>query len=63
MSIDQIQPHPLDPRLNNATLRWPDGTRGSAIGVTVEQLRFLRSLSSDEALAILSSTDAVDIVL
>ena len=63
MSIDSIVPRDDDPRLNDALLRWPDGRRGSAVGVTAAQLRFLQQLNSDEALAILGSAEAVDIVL
>ena len=63
MSIDSIVPRNDDARLNDAILRWPDGRRGAAVGVTADQLRFLRPLSSDEALAILASSEAVDIVL
>ena len=63
MSIDSIIPRDDDARLNDALLRWPDGRRGVAIGVTADQLRFLRQLSSDEALAILASPVAVDIIL
>lgn len=62
MSISQIQAHPADPRLSNATLRGPNGATLRAEGVTAEQLRFLRSLDADEAAAILASPVAVDIV-
>ena len=61
MTIAASTPHPGCPALNDLSIRWPDGSFSTAIGVSRAQIRFLGLCDPAEAKALVESPEASDI--
>ena len=61
MTIATRIPHAGCPALADLTIRWPDGSFSTAVGISKAQERFLALLDPQEARDVLASEYGVDI--